>query len=291
MSRAQFARMRSLEAATEMLSYLGPGAVVLAGGQELMPSINYRVLAASVFVDINGLPELKGIRLEDANLSIGALCVHREIERNELVRQHAPLLAHALSEVGGGWQVRNRGTIGGNIVCMHPLYDALPALIALEASLLIRQQGESNRVPINYMVTDTGHGLGSTSILVRILVPILSNSVSWGYHKLKTTHGAYSSATAASLVTIDSTMRVRRVRLVLGAVEGVPRDISNELQSLIGKRYGDEMLRDVESLSASAVVDPISDQRGEAGYRRAMAGVSARRAFADAVTRACPKFN
>jgi carbon-monoxide dehydrogenase medium subunit len=102
MSRAQFARMRSLEAATEMLSYLGPGAVVLAGGQELMPSINYRVLAASVFVDINGLPELKGIRLEDANLSIGALCVHREIERNELVRQHAPLLAHALSEVGGG---------------------------------------------------------------------------------------------------------------------------------------------------------------------------------------------
>ena len=76
---------------------------------------------------------------------------------------------------------------------------------------------------------------------------------------------------------------------MLGAVESLPRDISDDLKGLDGERYGSKMLGEVERLSARAVVDPISDQRAHGEYRRTMAGVSARRAFAEAVTRARPE--
>jgi aerobic carbon-monoxide dehydrogenase medium subunit len=281
-----YARPRSLDAAAELLGSLGAGAALIAGGQELMPGVNYGVFLPTVFVDINALPELKGIMLDSESLSIGALCVHREIEQSALVQEHAPLLAYAVSKVGGGWQVRNRGTIGGNIVCMHPLYDTLPALIAVGASVLIRPAGDSYRAPLREVMSSSTHGLGVESILVQVIVPRMTTETGWGYYKLKSTHGAYASAIAASLVTTDPAGRLSSIRMVLGAVEALPRDVSDELQTLQGKLFDDdEVLEQIERICSAAVRDPISDQRGNAEYRRAMAGVSARRSYMDAAVR------
>ncbi|NNL99599.1 MAG: xanthine dehydrogenase family protein subunit M, partial [Gammaproteobacteria bacterium] len=114
MSRhAMYARPRNLEQAAALLGALDTGAMLIAGGQELMPYINYGQMEPSVLVDISGLKELNGISLEpDGALAIGALSVHSEIARDPGVLAAAPLLAHAVTLVGGGRQVHNRGTIG-----------------------------------------------------------------------------------------------------------------------------------------------------------------------------------
>ncbi len=283
MSAVQYARPRSLQDATRLLANLGAGASVIAGGQELMPAMNYRVFAPTVLIDINGLKELKGIERDGDMLSIGALCVHRDITRDPLVLEHAPLLAHALGQVGGGWQVRNRGTIGGNIVSMHSLYDTLPALLTLGASLTVAAADGMRTVRLSDLLKDSTHGLGTTTLLTRVSVPIPPASAGWGYDKLKNTHGAYAAATAAAVVVVDDTDAVTSIALAIGSAEPLPRDVSALLAGLTGRPGDDDFLAEVERIAAGAVSDPISDQRGAADYRRAMAGVSARRAVGQAL--------
>ncbi|WP_052628184.1 FAD binding domain-containing protein [Sphingobium sp. YBL2] len=279
----QYARPRNVEAATALLASLGPGASIIAGGQELMPELNYNVFVPSVLVDINGLKELKGIEPGEDALSIGALCAHRDIERDPHVNRHAPLLAHAVAQIGGGWQVRNRGTIGGNIVSMHPLYDTIPALLAMDASLRIARDGAVRDLGVGELLRSTDHGLGSEAILTRIIVPHASRNANWGYYKLKNTHGAYASATAAALVELDESGCLTDIRVVVGSVEALPRDISAALAPLHGAPADRDMLLRVEDIARGCVREPISDQRGDGAYRTAMAGVCARRAVERAI--------
>ncbi|MGF6637422.1 FAD binding domain-containing protein [Paraburkholderia strydomiana] len=281
----QYARPRKLEDATKLLASLGAGASVIAGGQELMPTLNYRVFAPSVLVDINGLRELKGVEFEGESLSLGALCVHRELAHDPLVSEHAPLLAYALSQIGGGWQVRNRGTLGGNIVSMHPLYDTLPPLLALGASVVVARDGDVRTMPLSAVISDSNHGLGSDAILTRVLVPRLSPVAGWGYYKLKNTHGAYASATAAALVELDGDS-LMEISLVVGSVEPLPRDLRKDMADLRGLPADGDLLNAIERIATEIVSNPISDQRGDADYRRAMSGVCARRAVSQAIERA-----
>lgn len=279
----QYARPRNVDAATALLASLGAGASIIAGGQELMPELNYNVFVPTVLVDINGLKELQGIETSDCALSIGALCTHREIERDAHVKQHAPLLSHAVAQIGGGWQVRNRGTIGGNIVSMHPLYDTIPALLAMNASVRIARDGNMHEMTVDALLRSTDHGLGSESILTRVLVPHHAFNAHWGYYKLKNTHGAYASATAAALVQLDDDKRLKEIRVAIGSVEALPRDISGMLSELRDSPANKAFFARVEKMARLSVREPISDQRGDSDYRIAMAGVSARRAVERAI--------
>jgi len=169
----QYARPRNAAQAVELLGGLGAGAVVIAGGQELMPHVNYGKLMPSVYVDIGALPELKGVSETDGVVSIGALTVHRELQKNALVQKSLPLLSYAASLVGGGLQVHNRGTVGGNIVAMHPLYDIVPPLLALGAEVEILAAGGTRRAALAAVIAETSHGLGSQALIVRVLVNLL----------------------------------------------------------------------------------------------------------------------
>jgi FAD binding domain in molybdopterin dehydrogenase len=166
----QYARPRSAQQAVELLEGLGAGAMVIAGGQELMPHMNYGRLMPGVLVDIGGIAELRGITEDTGRIAIGALTSHRELQTSALVRERLPLLAFAAQRVGGGWQVHNRGTVGGNIVAMHPLYDIAPALIALDTEVDVQTSAGTRRVALAALISETAHGLGTTSILTRILV-------------------------------------------------------------------------------------------------------------------------
>lgn len=137
-----YARPRDLEQASELLASLSTGAVIIAGGQEIMPYINYGVMMPDVYVDIGGIDALRVVSAEADEVSIGPLTVHRDIQNIDEIVQQLPLLAYAAKQIGGGMQVHNRGTIGGNIVAMHPLYDVAPALLALEAEVeLLSEKG------------------------------------------------------------------------------------------------------------------------------------------------------
>ena len=280
-----FARPTSLAQASELLAGLSTGTVIIAGGQELMPHINQGFLQPDVYVDVGGLKELKGIAEVDSRIAIGALTVHRELQSDLLVRAQLPLLAESVSRAGGGRQVHNRGTIGGNIVAMHPLYDVVPALLALQAEVEIIRDGQLRCVALADLIRDTSHGLGSEAILVRVLVAPIPAGTGWAYRKLKLSGGAYGSANAAALATVDAG-RISALRLVIGAVADRHIDASAELAFCIGQTWSDDLGEQVEARCASMVKQPLSDQQGSGEWRQAMAGVVARRTLAAALAQA-----
>ena len=278
----QFAKPNTTEQASQLLSGLSTGAVIIAGGQEIMPSVNYGHLMPSVYVDINSLSDLEGISFDNNELSIGALTVHREIQKNALVNEHAPLLAYAARWVGGGWQVHNRGTIGGNIVSMHPLYDIIPSLIILDADIEIISAKGTNRVSIGNLLSDTSHGLGSKSILSKIIIKPMAKNSGWSYEKLKMTSGGYGSANSAAIVETQSS-KITKLRVSVGAVSPLPVDISDSLSSLIGNEWNESLTDIITKKCSSLFEDALSDQQGDDEWRRSMASVMAIRSIKAAI--------
>jgi CO/xanthine dehydrogenase FAD-binding subunit len=256
--------------------------MVIAGGQELMPHVNHGRLMPAVYVDIGALGELRGIGTDGEAISIGALTVHRELQRDPLVQRTLPLLAHAAAQVGGGWQVQNRGTVGGNLISMHPLYDLCSPLLALGAEVETVSASATRRVSLATLLQETKHGLGTTSLLRRLLVKPIAPATGWSYQKLKITEGAYGSANAAAIVAVDGA-RITALRLVIGAVQERPIDASAALRGLVGQAWDEKAAREAENACSALVVQPLDDQQGDASWRRAMAGVLARRAVAAAV--------
>lgn len=281
--RPLYARPRTLTEAGAVLSEIRSGAVIVAGGQEIMPHINYGRLMPAVVVDVGAMSELRSITMDGGVLTIGALVTHRELRRHEVVARHAPLLAMGAAEVGGGWQVHNRGTIGGNIVAMHALYDIIPTLLALDAEVEMHSDGKIHRQPLARVLSDSAHGLGTRAILTRIrLKPAIGGAA---YRKLKATGGAYGSANAAALVTLTKGA-IATLKVVIGAVSALPVDGSAALAPLIGRAWDKRAADDLETMCAALIKEPLSDHQGDGSWRRAMAGVVARRAVVDAVARA-----
>ncbi|MCS6946572.1 MAG: FAD binding domain-containing protein [Steroidobacteraceae bacterium] len=281
---AQFARPRNLEQAVALLENLGAGTVLIAGGQEIMPHVNYGRLRPAVFVDINALPELAGIGTERDVVRIGALTVHRQLQRDPIITQSLPLLASAAAQIGGGWQVHNRGTVGGNIAALHPLYDIIPPLMALEAEVEIASTAGVSRVPLGTLVHESARVLGAAGVLTGVLVKPQRLSDGWSYQKLKMVEGSYGSANAAAIVALDSARRIVDLRVVIGAVSERPLDVSEPLRHLaLGRSYDERLAGEVEQTCRSLVTQPLADQQGGAEYRVGMAGVMARRAVETAL--------
>jgi aerobic carbon-monoxide dehydrogenase medium subunit len=128
-----YAKPRALAEALDLISR--PGAKVLAGGQSLIPSLNMRLSSPELLVDINGLQELKGIKLDKDTVRIGALTTHAEIERSDVVKKHLPLLAEAVPHIAHP-AIRNRGTIGGSLALADPAAEYPACVLALDATLI-----------------------------------------------------------------------------------------------------------------------------------------------------------
>ena len=279
------ARPRTLDQAAEIMGGLSTGAMIIAGGQEMMPSVNYGVLMPEVYIDIGQIKDLKGITEAEGEIHIGALTVHRDVQESDVLNAQVPLLPYAVRQAGGGWQVHNRGTIGGNIVSMHPLYDVIPSLLALGAKVDVLKGGSESRVALADLMKDTSHGLGSDSLLVRVILKPLPAGTGWAYEKLKNTAGGYGSANAAAVVTLDGGS-IASLNVVIGAVSEQPLDATDVLSSCIGQAWSEDLGQDIEAKVSAAVSDPLSDHQGDGDWRQAMAGVMARRAVASAVAKA-----
>lgn len=280
-----FARPKKLSQAMELLDGLTSGVALISGGQELMPHINYGALQPDVFVDLNALPELRGISEDDGHIVIGAATVHREIQSHALIQSKLPLLAYAATRIGGGRQVHNRGTIGGNIVAVHPLYDILPSLLALDAEVELAKQGALHRMSVAAAIKDPQLGLGSAAILVRLFIRPMPETLGWSYEKLKNSGGAYGSANAAALVACKNG-KLETLKLVIGAVADRLIDASSAVAQWVGQDLNTSVADQIAARCVSLVEDPLDDQQGPAAWRRAMAGVIARRAVVAAARRA-----
>jgi aerobic carbon-monoxide dehydrogenase medium subunit len=139
-----YARPRTLEEAFPLLER--PGARILAGGQSLIPSLNMRLSAPELLVDIGALQRLKDISLQPGGLRIGALVTHAEIERSAVVKKHVPLLAEAAPHIAHP-AIRNRGTLGGSLALADPAAEYPACALALNATIVLQGRRGERRVP------------------------------------------------------------------------------------------------------------------------------------------------
>ena len=280
----------STEEALRILHSLGAEAKILAGGQDIVPLMNQGKLAPRSIVDLKELTGLLGVWTRNGSMVVGALTTHRGIERSEHILARCGLLADAAGQIGGGVQVRNRGTIGGAICAGNPAYDFAPCLVALGAEFqLLSVNGERRVAAADFFVDAHTTALRPNELLAEIIIPIANSAASFAYQKLKFSDGCYCIASAACVLELNPDGSCGLVRLVLGGVSPTPIRLSQVETLVAGSQISEELLAKVTAAAQQSVGNPINDVQADGEYRRAMAGVMARRALARAFQRALPK--
>ena len=194
----------SLEHALSLKSEHGDEARFLAGGQSLIPTMNFRLARPSVLIDINGLKEIAGVDGADGDIRVGALTRYRDLERNSDFLKSCPLFAEALPHIAHP-QIRNRGTIGGNLSHADPASE-LPALaVAMRARMQIKSSSTERDVPASaffqgLLTTD----IGSEEMLVGITYPALSPRTGTCFQEVARRRGDFALAGVAAVVTLDA---------------------------------------------------------------------------------------
>ena len=185
-----YAKPGTLAEAFELLAR--PGAKVLAGGQSLIPSLNMRLSAPDLLVDITGLPGLSGITLQGNSLRIGALTTHAEIEKSGEIRKHVPLLALAVPHIAHA-AIRNRGTIGGSLALADPAAEYPACAVALEAVLVLKSRTEERRVKAEQFFKGLFEtDLRAGELLLAAEFPVAKSGDRTAFHELTRRHGDYA---------------------------------------------------------------------------------------------------
>jgi CO/xanthine dehydrogenase FAD-binding subunit len=267
---------RSVEEALRVLARYGEEAKVLAGGQSLIPLLNFRLARPERLVDVNRIDELAYIRRQEGALHIGALTRAATLEHSPLVAARWPLLVEAARLVGHA-QIRSRGTVGGSAAHADPAAELPAALTALGASFHARsERGPRTLAAEEFFITHLTTALEPDELLVGITVPPLPPCTGTAIVEHTRVHGDFALGGAAVLVTLGEDGACARASIVLLAAAATPlRSVAAE-EALVG---GAE-IADTAQLAAGAV----DASRGP--YRRALAAELTRRALVVAVERA-----
>jgi aerobic carbon-monoxide dehydrogenase medium subunit len=271
-----YARPATLEEAISLLS-AHDGARALAGGQTLVNVMKARAATPDVLVDLADLEELRTIGFADGVLEIGAMVTYAQLVSSSEVEVARPILGEVAATIGDV-QVRNRGTIGGNVCVADPTNHLPPLLVALDASFTIRGQGGERTVSADeFFVGVYMTAVGEGELLTKISVPP-SSGAGDGFAGLTIgKHGTYI-ANAAATVGEDGA-----VRIALGCVDAVPVRATAMEDKLGGNLSEDAVRAAADGLGAT--LDPPSDVHGSADFRRHLAEVSAVRAVVQAASR------
>lgn len=290
MSRTSYGAPRSLDEALRALGELGDAATVVAGGQDVVPLMNQGRLAPSHLLDISRLAPLAAVTPAGGragSLRIGSLVTHAALARDPAIRDAAPLLAEAAEQIGGGLQVRNRGTIGGAAAAANPAYDLPACLVALDAVCILGSLRETRRVPAASFFLGAGRtARRANELLLGFDVPPVPPRAGWSYAKLKFAEGGYTVAAAACLLTLAPDGRCERVSVVLSGVTESPLPLPAASDRLAGTAVTREAAEAAGEAASASVERPIADVMAGGDYRRAMAGVMVADALARAARRA-----
>ena len=282
----EYADPRSAADAVALLAELGDEAKVLAGGQSLVPLLNFRLARPRYLIDINRVAELDYIRPLDGGLEIGAMTRQATAERSDLVRERCPLLREALGEVGHA-QIRHRGTIGGSLAHADPAAE-LPAVVAALGGRLRARgpDGERTLSPEQFFLGYLTTALAPQELLTAVELPAWPAASGSCFLELSHRVGDFAIVGVAAILALDDGGRVERGGLALTGVGGVPFDggaIVGEL--LVGQRPDEATVNEVARRVGEAV-EPESDIHAPAEYRAHLANVLTRRALLTAGERA-----
>jgi len=269
----------------EALALLGslPDAKLLAGGHSLLPMMKLRFAQPAHLIDINRIPELRGICEDGANIVIGAMTVENELIASPILQAKLPLLAEAPKLIADP-QVRNRGTIGGDIAHGDPGNDHPALMLALDATLVMQGPGGVREVKADdFFLGLYATALAEDEILTAIKVPAFAASTGWAYEKLKRKTGDWATAGAAVVLRMSGGV-VSHARIALTNVAPMAIRALDAEKALIGQPVNAASLA-AAAAAAEAVCDPAEDLRGDIEYKTAMAGQMVKRAIASAAAR------
>jgi carbon-monoxide dehydrogenase medium subunit len=274
---------KTLAEALNLLAQFGETAKPLAGGQSLVPMMNMRLARPAQLIDLNNLPELNYLKVENGELRIGAMTRQRSLERSPIIAEGWPLLREATRYVGHV-QIRNRGTVGGSLVHAYPAAELPVVMTALEATMMLRStQGERAVPASSFFVDAMTTSLKTAELLVEIRVPQLPPHTGWSFQEISRRHGDFALMGVAGLLTLRADGTIERARLVFcGAT---PQRASIIEPQLAGKRAESALFHDAANLAATDL-QPDSDIHASAEYRKQVAKVLARRVLEQAADRA-----
>ena len=270
--------------ALELLSEHGEDAQVLAGGQSLLPLLNFRLVKPTVIVDLNRVDGLGEIQVSGEILRIGAMARQAVVAAHPDIAQGWPLLIDALNHVAHP-QIRNRGTIGGSIAHNDPAAELPAVMIALGARIVVRSVTGQRIVPaeeffIGYLETV----LAPDELLTAIEVPVQGVPVGWGFRELSRRHGDFALAAAAVQMIPSDVGSGSSARVVVTGVGEGPLRVPRAEELLCQSGPSDERDNAIRA-AVEAAVEPSQDHHAPGWYRREVAGVMAARACQDADAR------
>ncbi|HLC04394.1 MAG TPA: xanthine dehydrogenase family protein subunit M [Anaerolineales bacterium] len=280
----------TVEQALAHLAEHGDEAKVLAGGQSLVPMMNFRLVQPSVLVDLNPIPDLAYIKPdEDGGLRIGALTRHFQVEMDPLVAARMPLLHEAVPKIGYP-QIRRRGTFGGSICHADPSAELVAVSVALNGRFRLRSPKGERWIPAQ----DFFIGLFTTvllpgELLVEVALPPLPARTGTSMMEVARRSHDFALVGVAAVVSLDGKGIIRQARMVFLSAGDRPMEARRAAEVLAGQAPTPEAIEAAAETAASGDIDPSSDIHATAEFRRHLAKVLARRALDQACQRAAEK--
>jgi xanthine dehydrogenase iron-sulfur cluster and FAD-binding subunit A len=271
-------RPKSVDEALSLLRSRSDEAKVLAGGQSLVPLMNFRLARPSYLVDLNQVEALSGIKIEDRTLTIGAMVRQREVERSPAIAERLPILHEAMGKVGHP-AIRNRGTVGGSLVHADPAAELPLLAVALDAIFQLQSLRGKRSVAARdfyqgYLVTD----IAADELLIEISVPLPPPVAGWCFTEVARRHGDFAIVAVAVLLGCGRDQRIDFARVAVGGVGPAPLRMVAAEQALLGERPGAELFRAAGRIAAQGL-DPPADIHASSSYRRHLTGVLVHRAL------------
>jgi CO/xanthine dehydrogenase FAD-binding subunit len=274
----------SIDMAVAALAEAGGEAKIIAGGQSLVPMLNFRLIRPSLLVDINGIAGLAYIEEAGPDIRVGALTRHYQLETSPLVARHFPVLSCAMTHVAH-LAIRNRGTIGGSLSHADPAAELPMLALLLDAKFAIASPSGGRSVAARDFFLDAlTVDLGGADLLTEIALPKLPPHTGWGFEEVARRHGDFALAAAAATLTVSAGV-IAQARIALTGVGPTPLRAA-DAEALLTGRALDAALTRRATDAVRAAIKPETDLHASSDYRRHLAGVLAGRALAAAWRRA-----
>lgn len=269
------------------MSTHGYDAKPLAGGQSLVPTMNFRLAQPEVLIDLNGVDELFFLdESSDGGLRIGAMTRQRRLEKDPAVERRAPLLWETMPHIAHP-QIRNRGTVGGSLAHADPAAELPAVAVTLGARLRLQSSRGERWVDAE----DFYLGLFTTvvepeELLVEIAIPAVQERTGFAFDEVARRHGDYAMAGAAARIQLNESGAVSAARLVYLSIGDYPTRAAKCEKVLVGESPTEALIDAAADAASQDDIDPIGDIHASAPYRRHLARVLARRVLSKALTRA-----
>jgi carbon-monoxide dehydrogenase medium subunit len=276
---------KTVDEALALLGRYGGEARLLAGGQSLVPLLNFRLSAPAALIDLNRIAELSYIKEEGGQLRFGAMTRQRQVEFSPLVASKLPLMIEATQMVGH-LPTRTRGTVGGSIAHADPSAE-YPALVtALDGELVLRGPSGSRVVkPADFFQGFLTTAIAPGEMLVEVRMPVTPAHSGWAFEEFSRRHGDFAIVEVAALLTTDASGRCTMARVAASGVGGTPLRL-RPVEEILEQQGLAEKAITAAATRAAELVDPTSDLHASADYRRHLTRVLTRRALTRAALQA-----